>query len=60
MTDIKTKEFIKELEKNGFSLVRASKHLIYKKAHITLAVPHKKFIKRNTHRQLRKLMEEAA
>jgi len=37
---LKTKELIKILERNGFIFVRSSKHMIYRKESVTVAVPH--------------------
>jgi len=37
---LKTKEIVKILTRNGFTFVRSSKHMIYRKESITIAVPH--------------------
>lgn len=56
-SDMKQRDMIKLLEKNGWVLVRKSKHLIYAKGQSRIAVTHAKIIKRNTVKQMLQIMK---
>lgn len=58
MTDFKQRDMIKLLNKNGWILKRKSKHLIYFKGVSTISVSKCKTIKRNTARDILKLIEK--
>lgn len=49
---------IRLLNKKGWILARSTKHLIYKKNSSTIAISHGKLIKRNTAKQILKLIEK--
>lgn len=57
-TDFKQKDMIKLLLVNGWTLKRESKHKIFQKNKSIVSVPHTKTIKRNTARDILKMIEK--
>ena len=58
MTDFKQKDMIKLLESKGWVLKRNSKHKIFAKNKSVVSIPHCKTIKRNTVKDILKMIEK--
>lgn len=56
---MKLKDLIKEVERNGFTLIRNGEHKVYKKGELTIIIPHSKTVSSGIVHQTYKLLKAA-